>query len=171
MSLALENTEGAPLSVAVGGETVALSIVVEAIDAVADPIVGFLVEDRLGQNLFGDNDVSDHPVVRGCRVAPTARTRGSSSTCRCFPPGDYSINAAIAEGTQHDHVQHEWMHDALLFRVETEQHPASLVGIPMRRGRDAAALIRRHAMPQSPRIHRRTFCARHCRRDCPRALA
>jgi lipopolysaccharide transport system ATP-binding protein len=133
VAIALEDAEGVPLAVAVGGETVALSIVVEAIDPFANPIVGFLVRDRLGQNLFGDNTFlttqsSAIALVSGQRVH--ARFEFDLPL---LPPGDYSINVAIAEGTQHDHVQHEWMHDALLFRVETSSIRHALVGIPMRR--------------------------------------
>ena len=133
VAIALETTEGVPLAVAVGGETVALSIVVEAVDAIADPIVGFLVRDRLGQSLFGDN------TFLTTQASAVALQPGQRAHARfefdlpLLPPGDYSINAAIAEGTQHEHIQHEWMHDALLFRVETSSIRHSLVGIPMRR--------------------------------------
>ena len=49
-----------------------------------------------------------------------------------LPPGHYSINVAIAEGSQEQHVQHEWINDALIFRVETSSIRHSLVGIQMR---------------------------------------
>ena len=133
VNLALENTEGVPLAVAVGGETVALSIVVEAVDPIDRPIVGFLVRDRLGQNLFGDNTFLT-TQSSAVALAPGQRAHARFEfDLPLLPPGDYSINVAVAEGTQHDHVQHEWMHDALLFRVETSSIRHSLVGIPMRR--------------------------------------
>jgi lipopolysaccharide transport system ATP-binding protein len=31
-------------------------------------------------------------------------------------PGEYSLSVALAEGTQEDHVQQHWIHDALVFR-------------------------------------------------------
>ena len=133
VAIALGNTEGVPLAAAVGGETVALSIVVEAIEPIPSPIVGFLVRDRLGQNLFGDN------TFLTTQSSAIALEPGQRAHARfefdlpLLPPGDYSINVAIAEGTQDDHIQHEWMHDALLFRVETSSVRHSLVGIPMRR--------------------------------------
>ncbi len=49
-----------------------------------------------------------------------------------LPPGNYSIAVAVADGHQQDHVQHEWIHDALIFRVETSSIRHSLVGVPMR---------------------------------------
>ena len=48
-----------------------------------------------------------------------------------LPVGDYSVNAAVANGTQADHIQHHWMHDALVFRSESTSVSTGLVGIPM----------------------------------------
>ncbi len=30
-------------------------------------------------------------------------------------PGDYAMSVALADGTQQQHVQHHWIHDALAF--------------------------------------------------------
>ena len=30
-------------------------------------------------------------------------------------PGDYAMSVALADGTQQQHVQHHWIHDALVF--------------------------------------------------------
>jgi lipopolysaccharide transport system ATP-binding protein len=45
--------------------------------------------------------------------------------------GDYSVCAAIAEGTQENHVQLHWMHDALMFRCDSSAVANGLIGIPM----------------------------------------
>jgi hypothetical protein len=122
-----------PLAVAVGSGTVVLSIVVEADEPSAGPIVGFFVKDRLGQSLFGDNTFL---TTRASAVALEAGQRAHARfefDLPLLPPGDYSINVAVADGTQHENVQHEWIHDALLLRVETSSVRHSLVGIPMRR--------------------------------------
>jgi hypothetical protein len=42
------------------------------------------------------------------------------------------VGRPSSDGGQQDHVQHEWIHDALIFRVETSSIRHSLVGIPMR---------------------------------------
>jgi lipopolysaccharide transport system ATP-binding protein len=128
----IEHPHGERLAWAVGGETVVVAIDIEAQEALASPIVGFLVRDRLGQNVFGDN------TFLTTREAPLALAAGDSARARfefdlpLLPPGNYSIAVAIAEGRQQDHVQHEWIHDALTFRVETSSVRHSLVGLPMR---------------------------------------
>ena len=47
-------------------------------------------------------------------------------------PGDYSIGVAVADGTQLQHVQHHWIHDAVIFRSVTQSVATGLMGIPMR---------------------------------------
>ena len=48
-----------------------------------------------------------------------------------LPRGQYSIALALAEGTQQDHVQHQWIHDALLIESHSSSESTGLVGIPM----------------------------------------
>ena len=48
-----------------------------------------------------------------------------------MPAGDYSIALSLAEGTQQDHVQHHWIHDAILFKSCSSSVCTGLVGIPM----------------------------------------
>jgi lipopolysaccharide transport system ATP-binding protein len=45
--------------------------------------------------------------------------------------GDYTMSVAIAEGTQQDHVQHHWLHDALAFHVHGNTICIGLIGVPM----------------------------------------
>ena len=40
--------------------------------------------------------------------------------------------AALAEGTQEEHVQHCWIHDALVFNSQSTSVCNGLIGIPMR---------------------------------------
>ena len=128
----LEHPGGERLAWAVGGETVAVTIDVEALEPLASPIVGFLVRDRLGQNIFGDNTfLTSHDQPLRLEAGERARARFEFDL-PLLPPGNYSIAVAVAEGRQQEHVQHEWIHDALIFRVETSSIRHSLVGVPMR---------------------------------------
>ncbi len=114
-----------------GGETVILRIVAELFQEFESPIVGFYVKDRLGQALFGDNtflSYQDKPInVRNGEVIQA----DFKFTIPLLPPGDYSITVAIANGTQEIHEQHHWIHDAVVFRCESNSIVSGLVGIPM----------------------------------------
>jgi lipopolysaccharide transport system ATP-binding protein len=48
-----------------------------------------------------------------------------------LPTGDYSIDVALASGSQDDHTQQHWIHDALTFRASESTMKHGLVGIPM----------------------------------------
>ncbi len=45
--------------------------------------------------------------------------------------GEYTINAALATGTQENHVQQHWIHDALAIKSEASSVATGIVGIPM----------------------------------------
>ncbi|MDO5090206.1 MAG: ABC transporter ATP-binding protein [Cardiobacteriaceae bacterium] len=131
VDVSLCDEAGEALAFAVGGENVRLRIVARARDALARPIVGFVVKDRLGQVLFGDNtylSYHDHPVA----CAPGGRLVAEFAfQMPRMPAGDYTVTATIADGTQQDHVQHHWIFDALAFRSECSSASAGLVGLPM----------------------------------------
>ena len=96
------------------------------------PIIGFFLRDRLGQSLFGDN------TFLSTQSAPLQVAAGGLIEARfefrmpILPMGDYSITVALAEGTQQDHVQHHWIHDALVFRSHSSSVRHGLIGLPMR---------------------------------------
>jgi lipopolysaccharide transport system ATP-binding protein len=132
-SVRIEDVSGRPLSWMVGGEEVVVAVEAGAREPMSGPIVGFVVKDRLGQVLFSDNTYLA-TLGRPLQVAAGQRVRARFRfVAPRLPNGDYAISAAIAEGTQDNHVQHHWMHDALAFRVHATSVFVGLVGIPMNR--------------------------------------
>jgi lipopolysaccharide transport system ATP-binding protein len=131
-SVELLDADDHPLAWVVGGELVVLQVDAEVDIRLESPIVGFFVRDRLGQNLFGDNTWLTHlhnPVA--CGEGQLLRARFAFEMPR-LPHGDYSITVAIADGTQDQHVQHHWVHDALIFKSHSTSVCSGLIGIPMR---------------------------------------
>ena len=121
----------APMSWVVGGEEVVLEIRCLAIKEILRPIIGFQFKDRLGQVIFSDNTYlvyQNAPVIAraGNEVMATFAFR-----LPVLPSGDYSISPAIAEGSQAEHVQHHWLHDALMVRVHSTSVFFGLIGVPM----------------------------------------
>lgn len=115
----------------VGGEKVILRIYIYCQENLASPIVGFHVKDRLGQTLFGDNtflSYQDQPVV--CAQGEEF-VADFVFNMPLLPAGEYSVTVAIADGTQQAHVQHHWIHDALLFKSVSSSVSTGLIGIPM----------------------------------------
>jgi lipopolysaccharide transport system ATP-binding protein len=129
----LLDPQGHPLTWIVGGEEVVLTLRarIKQRQPMLQPIMGFYVKDRLGQTLFGDNTFityQEHPVSA---MPDTVLKAGFTFRMPILPQGDYSISVAIAEGTQDNHIQHHWLHDALFFKSHSSSHSHGLVGIPM----------------------------------------
>lgn len=127
----LDASTGAPLQWIVGGERVSLRIRCRSDKDLEGPLVGFLIKDRLGQALFGDNT---YLTYRGHRLTvPEGTFFEAAFTFRMpiLPVGDYSVTVALAEGTQEEHVQHHWIHDALFFKSHSSSVCTGLVGVPM----------------------------------------
>lgn len=127
----LEDSEQRPLSWVVGGEMVSLVIQASASAEIAQPIVGFFLKDKHGQTLFGDNTYLTYldapPVVSSDQVFRAVFT----FPMPVLPVGDYSIDVAIANGTQLDHQQLYWGHDVLIVRSVSTSVSTGLVGVPM----------------------------------------
>ena len=120
-----------PLNWVVGGEKTTVRIEAKANAAIHNPIFGFMVRDRLGQNLFGDNTYLSHQdkelrVEQGTQFAAEFEFH-----MPWMPVGDYVIQVALADGTQAEHRQLHWINDALVFRSHHAAHSTGLIGIPM----------------------------------------
>ena len=123
--------EGSPLAWVVGGELVTLRVHAIAHEPLEAPIIGFTIKDRLGQGLFGDNTyLSRREDPLFCEAENEIQAE-FTFLMPILPAGDYSVNVAIANGTQSQHVQHHWIYDAVLFKSESSSVSTGLIGIPM----------------------------------------
>ena len=113
-----------------GGERVLLRIRAKAKQHLANPILGFLVKDRLGQDLFGENTLA----VRGGAPVPVESGQSFEAvfgfTLPMLPNGIYAVTATAADGNLTSHVQHHWLHDALILHVSSAKIRWGLVGLP-----------------------------------------
>jgi lipopolysaccharide transport system ATP-binding protein len=124
---------GEELSLIRGGEKVQVTVRARANEVITQPILGFHIKDRLGQPLIGENTYFAYRE-RSIVLEP------GQEIIACFEfelpllmTGDYAVTAAIASGSLDSHVQHHWMHDAFIFRVNSPARTGVLVGIPMDR--------------------------------------
>lgn len=130
VDVSLFDEEGRAAQMMHGGELVTLEIKVDVHTELSGLIFGFYVKDRLGQRLFGDNThLTYEDVIEG---AADDQFRASFQfRMPVLPAGAYSIDTAVASGTQEDHTQQHWVHDALQFRTVDSTMRHGLVGIPM----------------------------------------
>ena len=130
LSVQLKITGQDGMSVLKGGEWVSMVIRAAAYQDFEHPILGFLVRDRLGQDLFGENtlpftDAHPKPVKAG-----TVFEAEFSFRLPMMPNGHYSVMASLANGDLCNHVQHHWLHDALILNVSSSKVRWGLLGVP-----------------------------------------
>jgi lipopolysaccharide transport system ATP-binding protein len=133
ISVRLLDETDTPMTWIVGGENVKLEIRARANKELVRPILGFQFKDRLGQVLFCDNTylIYQHDQIH---VKERQEIRAVFEfRLPILPYGQYSFSPAIAEGTQESHVQHQWLHDALIINVHATSSPLGLIGLPMKK--------------------------------------
>lgn len=131
-SVWLSDESGNPLQWIVGGERVCLNIRCKAFKLISRPIVGFIVFNRFGQELFGDNT---YLVYKDKKFIVNPQQIFQANFLFRMPVlahGEYNITVAIAEGTQEKHVQHHYMHEALFFVSHSSSCASGIIGIPMK---------------------------------------
>lgn len=112
-----------------GGETVELLIRVQAHAAVSAPIIGFLVKNNRGVEIFGENTLHD------LQTAPFYFEPGAQYvavfrfTFPVLPSGDYTVSVAVADGDFFQHQQLVWRHDVLVLRAAAERFRYGLIGL------------------------------------------
>jgi lipopolysaccharide transport system ATP-binding protein len=116
-----------------GGERVRMTLRAKANEPLQNPILGFLVRDRLGQDLFGENTLPftnrvSTPIEAGMTFEGTFEF-----IFPMLPNGQYAVMASVADGDAYDNLQHHWMHDALIINVYSRKIRYGLVGIPFER--------------------------------------
>lgn len=127
----LAGSDGEPLHWIEGGEDVLVTFNIAVKDDIDRPIVGFHVKDRLGQAILGDNTYNTYEhspmtLTAGERVQARFRFR-----LPYIATGRYTMTVAIASGTIKNHIQHHWLHDALVFDVHSVHSNGVMIAVSM----------------------------------------
>lgn len=126
----LENISKPNSPILKGGELVRITIKAKLNQSFDSPIIGFLVRDKLGQDLFGENTL---PYTD--KLVPKFVTNSDNTIKAIFefklpmlPNGEYAVMASLANGDLYNNVQHHWLHDALILNVNSSKVRWGLVG-------------------------------------------
>lgn len=131
-SARLTTVDGRPISWVVGGELVRLEVRALANCDLPSPIVGFFLKDRLGQHLIGDNSYLTYVDAPVSVLTEQSIEASFEFRMPLLPKGQYSFDIAVANGTQLEHQQAEWLHDAIVLESHSTSVSAGLVGVAMR---------------------------------------
>ncbi|MGZ2406224.1 lipopolysaccharide transport system ATP-binding protein [Rhizobium ruizarguesonis] len=112
-----------------GGETVELVIRVRANADISEPIIGFLVKNPRGVEIFGENTLHDMKSGAFHLEAGSLYETVFSFKFPVLPSGDYTVSVAVADGDFFQHRQLVWRHDVLVLRVVSERFRYGLIGL------------------------------------------
>ena len=130
-SCSLHDEDGQILTAISGGETVDLKLSFRANKGLSSVIAGFIVKDRLGQYIFGENTFQttiDKPPQMSEGEIASAQFRFTMPT---LAPGTYTVTVAVASGTTDSHVQHHWLHEGLVFSSSSHIDTGVIFQIPV----------------------------------------
>ena len=127
--IALFSKERGPVDAVYGGEAVVFHLWLESVSDIKKPIVGFLVKNRLGIEIFGFNNVSLQIELPPLRVNESYLVE-FEFTWPLIAADNYSISIAIADGILESHVMHHWIHDVLTVDVlNLQEYQIGLVAV------------------------------------------
>ena len=113
--ITLENSAGEPLEVVNVGTDVTLRIKVRVREALPRLVLGYMIKDRLGQQIFGTNTHHTGNPLVGMEAGDEAEF------CFRFPlnlgAGSYSVTTALTSNETHLSHNYEWRDLAFLFVV------------------------------------------------------
>jgi lipopolysaccharide transport system ATP-binding protein len=82
----------------------------------ANPFIGYQVCNAKGQVIFADNTLIQLADQLSTVLAGLTVQASFLFDWPCLAAGDYSVTVAISSGTREAHLNHHWIHDALLFK-------------------------------------------------------
>jgi len=112
------------------GDRVRVIMHAKAHSALSSPILGFIVKDRLGQELFGENTI---PVTYGKQCSVLAGQEFKAEFVFTLPmlqDGQYVVMSSLANGDSYNHIQHHYLHDAFIMNVYSSKIRFGIVSIP-----------------------------------------
>ncbi|MCK1534627.1 MULTISPECIES: Wzt carbohydrate-binding domain-containing protein [unclassified Bradyrhizobium] len=129
LDVAVQSEDGGKRRLFSDGENMTLSVLVRALKQVQEPIVGFLVKNSRGVEIFGENTLHVSEYNRFHFAEDRTYRVAFRFKLPVLPSGDYTISVAVAEGDFHVHQQLIWRHDVLVIRVSSERFRYGFVGL------------------------------------------
>ena len=103
--------------------------IVRAYEEIANPIIGYLVRDYLGREIFGDNTTL---VRRGLPSLSAGRSYVVTFRIDVRPnlrEEEYSLSVAVADGMLNNYRQCHWLHDAVIFKSVPVRTPGGIFSV------------------------------------------
>ncbi len=121
------DAEGRPAWVFESGAGMAVRVTVRFHREVADPVIGILIRTRIGFEVYGTNTELERLRLGPCRAGDTIAVTFAFACQLC--PQEYTLTAASHDP---DGVWHDWLEEALSFRVTDARPTAGVANLHAR---------------------------------------
>lgn len=108
----LLSADGAPREIVASGDEVIVRVSVKAVAAIAEPVVGLMIRNRLGTDVYGTNTEKLHQDIRA--LASGERAIVDFAFPIDLVAGGYSVTVAVHAS---DLKSHDWIDEALYVEV------------------------------------------------------
>lgn len=120
LGIGLYDEYGHRIHSAQGGQTIVIRISVRYLEDVREPLIGFLIKNRLGLSLTGTNT-----LMEGCPRRPQIKGEICTAEFRIQLPwlyvGNYAFAFAVAEGSLDDYAVCDWIENAYVIEITTSK--------------------------------------------------
>jgi ABC-type polysaccharide/polyol phosphate transport system ATPase subunit len=121
---------GVDKSVAHSGSPFEIGLVLQAHETIQNPIIGYIIKDRLGREILGDNT-----ALMKEKLTPLLENKRYVFSFKfgVWPnilSGDYTLSLAVADGTLDEHTICHWYQDASIIGSISMRKPAGLFSLP-----------------------------------------
>ncbi|TWI66077.1 lipopolysaccharide transport system ATP-binding protein [Desulfobotulus alkaliphilus] len=124
--ISLRNIHNEPIEYVTVGEDICLCIKAEIHQPVPELVLGYVIKDRLGQQIYGTNTFYLNQTQYDLRAGEKLEYRFR------FPArlglGSYSVSAALHIADTHLERNYHWLDMALMFNIVNTSHP-TFVGV------------------------------------------
>ena len=120
LDISLYNKKGESIEYIGVGESITLRIKVEAYKEIPKLVIGYLIKNRLGQEIFGTNTYHHNEIVMDASVGDILEFDFDFDMN--LGVGSYSIAVAAHGHDTHIDANYEWRDQALVFHVINTEH-------------------------------------------------
>jgi lipopolysaccharide transport system ATP-binding protein len=115
---------GDPATVWRSGELATIRVTVRFAAEIPDPVIGIMIRNRIGLNVYGTNTGLEHLKVGPVKAGDALQVSYEFNCNLC--PGDYTVTAASHDP---DGLWHDWMEDAAAFAVTDTRYTAGVANL------------------------------------------
>lgn len=119
--------DGRPTATVRSGEPITVAVKLRFREAVANPVAGLLIRNRVGVSVYGTNTELEQTAIGARRAGESAEVLFQFRCDLC--PQEYTITVASHDP---DGTAHDWMEEAVLFSVIDERYTAGVANLRAR---------------------------------------